>query len=105
MFVLVRGMTNDSHDPFSKQEIGRRLLLTRQAIGIGQLAFAERAKISSTAYNQYENAKKRPSIENAVALCETYGLTLDWIFRGDPSGLRYELANGIKALRAARSQH
>jgi transcriptional regulator with XRE-family HTH domain len=86
----------------SKLVIGQRLLHTRQALGIGQTAFAERAKISSTAYNQYENGKKRPSIENAVALCEAFDLTLDWIYRGDPSNLRYELANSIKALREAR---
>lgn len=96
-------MKNDSKLP-SNVEIGLRLLHTRQALGIGQTAFAERAEISATAYNQWEKGKKRPSIENAIELCDTYDLTLDWIFRGDPSGLRYELANGIKAIRAARSQ-
>jgi transcriptional regulator with XRE-family HTH domain len=97
-------MSNDSDDQFSKPEIGRRLQHTRQALGVGQTAFAERARISATAYNQYETGKKRPSIENAIALCDTYGLTLDWIFRGDPSNLRYELADTIKALRQVRNQ-
>jgi transcriptional regulator with XRE-family HTH domain len=98
-------MQIDSVNTFSKREIGLRLLLTRQALGVGQTVFAERAGISSTAYNQYENGKKRPAVENAVALCEAYDLTLDWIYRGDPSGLRYELANSIKSLREARNKH
>lgn len=91
-------------DGISKAAIGRRLLLTRQVIGLQQNEFCERAKIASNTYNQYEKGKKRPTIENAIALCETYNLTLDWIYRGDPSGLRYETADAIKALRQARMQ-
>lgn len=87
----------------SKKRIGKRLLLTRQALGLAQGVFASRAGISHSSYSQYESGLKRPSYESAVALCEAYDLTLDWIIRGDPSGLRYELADAIKALRAART--
>ncbi|MBA2126697.1 hypothetical protein DLM45_10785 [Hyphomicrobium methylovorum] len=83
--------------------IGRRLALTRQVLGLQQNEFCERAKIAANTYNQYEKGKKRPSVENAIRLCEAYHLTLDWIFRGDPSGLRYETADAIKAARAARA--
>lgn len=83
--------------------IGKRLEITRQVLGLAQNVFCERAGIATNTYNQYERGKKRPSIENAISLCETYGLTLDWIYRGDPSGLRYETADAIKALRQART--
>jgi transcriptional regulator with XRE-family HTH domain len=90
---------------YATAAIGQRLLLTRQALGIGgQGDFAARAGIGATAYNQYETGRKRPSIENAIALCDAYDLTLDWIYRGDPSGLTYELGDAIKALRAVRSR-
>lgn len=82
--------------------IGRRLALTRQVLDLQQNEFCERAKIAPNTYNQYEKGKKRPSVENAIRLCESYHLTLDWIFRGDPSGLRYELADAIKAVRQVR---
>lgn len=84
--------------------IGRRLALTRQVIGVQQNEFCERARIATNTYNQYERGKKRPSLENALKLCETYGLTLDWIYRGDPSALRYSMADAIKALKQERSQ-
>jgi transcriptional regulator with XRE-family HTH domain len=84
--------------------IGRRLELTRQVIGVQQNEFCERARIATNTYNQYERGKKRPSLENALKLCETYGLTLDWIYRGDPSALRYSMADAIKALKQERSQ-
>ncbi|NOU05334.1 MAG: helix-turn-helix transcriptional regulator [Hyphomicrobiaceae bacterium] len=89
-------------DETSMIEIGRRLALTRQVMGLQQNEFCDRAQIAPNTYNQYENGKKRPSIDNAIKLCDAYHLTLDWIFRGDPSGLRYETADAIKAVRNAR---
>ncbi len=83
--------------------IGARLLLTRQALGLAQKEFAERAGLAANTYNQYESGKNVPALDRANALCDAYQLTLDWIYRGDPSGLRYQLAEAIKALRSARA--
>lgn len=83
--------------------IGRRLELTRQVLGLQQNEFCGRAKIASNTYNQYERGKKHPSVANALKLCDTYGLTLDWIFRGDPSALRYSMADALKALKEERT--
>lgn len=66
---------------------------------MAQNTFCERASIATNTYNQYERGKTRPSVENAIALCEAYDLTLDWIYRGDPSGLRYDTADKIKATK------
>lgn len=93
----------DENPEHSKQAIGERLLLTREALGLRQGAFGARALISASTYNQWEMGVKRPAVENAIALCEAFDLTLDWIYRGDPSGLRYQTAEAIKALRAART--
>lgn len=84
--------------------IGLRLELTRQVLGLPQNEFCGRAEIATNTYNQYERGKKRPTIENAIALCDAYDLTLDWIYRGDPSGLRYDTADAIKALKLARTR-
>lgn len=81
--------------------IGRRLALTRHMLQMQQNDFCERAKIPPNTYNQYERGKKRPSIANAIKLCEAYDLTLDWIYLGDPSGLRYGDAEAIKNMRTA----
>lgn len=82
--------------------IGQRLMLTRHVFGLQQNEFCGRAKIATNTYNQFESGKRRPTLENAIALCEAYDLTLDWIYRGDPSGLRYDTADAIKSLKAAR---
>lgn len=92
-------MTNRKFDARSKSEIGKRLELTRRALGLAQGEFAERASLSRNAYNQYETGTNRPQLEAAFKLCDTYRLTLDWIYFGDPSGLRFDLAEAIKVLR------
>lgn len=85
-----------------KQAIGQRLALTRQALGLQQNEFADRAGLAANTYNQFETGKNRPSVEAALALKDAYGMTLDWIYDGDMSGLRFQLGDAIKALIAAR---
>lgn len=82
--------------------IGARLLITRQALGLGQKEFADRAGLAANTYNQYDSGKNVPALDRAHAICDAYQLTLDWIYRGDASGLRYQLADAIKAIRSAR---
>ena len=78
--------------------VGRRLLLTRKVFDLNQIEFSKRAEILNSAYNQFENGVHRPSMESAMALCDAYHLTLDWIYRGDLRGLRHETAAAILAL-------
>ena len=86
-----------------KAAIGARLILTRQVLGLDQTEFAKRAGIAKSTYNQYESGTNQPRIQEAHKICDQFGLTLDWIYRGDHSGLRYELANAIKNVRQARA--
>ena len=95
-------MKNRISDGRGKQAVAARLLLTRQALGLGQKEFVECARVASNTYNQYESGTNMPSLEKAMFLKDAHQLTLDWIYDGDPSGLRYELADAIKAIRAAR---
>ena len=84
------------------EAVGERLRLSRQALGLSQVDFAQRAGIAANTYNQYERGRKLPSIANANALCDAHGLTLDWLFRDDASNLAYKLASAIQAIKAAR---
>ena len=76
-----------------------RLQLTREALNLGQGEFAKGAKIPGNTYSQYESGKRLPQLPFAIRLCDRYQLTLDWIYRGDPSGLKYNLAEQINRLR------
>jgi transcriptional regulator with XRE-family HTH domain len=85
-------MDNNSH-PRSLDAIAARLRATREAFGLGQNEFARRAGIASNTYNQYEQAKNLPRLDFANQICDTYGVTLDWIYRGDRAGLPVRIIN------------
>ena len=74
-------------------EIGKRLRSARLALGQNNLGnYAEAAGIAANAYSQHETGAKRISLEAALALRERYGLTLDYIYAGDDTGLQHGLA-------------
>jgi len=82
-------------DPLSIDAIAHRLKATRLALGLNQVEFCKRAGIPTNTYNQYEKAKGRPSLDMALALCAAYKITLDWIYRGDASGLPHGIARSL----------
>lgn len=82
-----------------RKDVGRRLALARRSFGLNQVEFGAGAGMSQPQYNQAETGKRLLTLPYALALCTRYGLTLDWIYRGDPSGLQYRLAEKIRALR------
>lgn len=92
-------MQDRDSDGMSKAAIGRRLQLSRAALGVSQSEFADRCEIARNTYNQYEKGVNKPPVEAALKMRELYGLTLDWIYAGDPSTLRHDLADKIRDLR------
>jgi transcriptional regulator with XRE-family HTH domain len=96
-------MSRDLIHSREKPGIAYRLKLTREALGYDQGAFAQRAGLAANTYNQYETGKNAPNMDAAHKLCDTYKLSLDWMFRGDSSSLRRDTAAAIDALRQLRS--
>ena len=95
-------MSELNFPPTSLKAVGTRLRLTRIALGFdAQGKFAKAAGIAGNTYNQYEKGNRTPDLQQAIRLCDRFTLTLDWIYRGDPSGLNYKLAEDIKKVRAA----
>lgn len=92
-------MRNRDSDGMTKDAIGKRLQLSREALGVSQSEFADRCEIARNTYNQYEKGVNKPPVDAALKMRELYGLTLDWIYAGDPSTLRHEIADKIRELR------
>jgi transcriptional regulator with XRE-family HTH domain len=69
------------------QEIADRLRASRLALGIKPAELCRMTGIKPNTYSQWENAKGRPNLDEAMRLCDVLGYTLDWIYLGDPSGL------------------
>ena len=69
-------------------EIGKRLEAIRVAFSdLGQKAWAQRHNFGTTQYNNWETGARRIPVDAAERLCDTYGLTLDFVYRGRRDGL------------------
>lgn len=73
------------NQPFS--EIGDRLRAVREAHNETQKDWAALHGFNYTQYNNWEKGAMRITVQNAERLCDVYGLTLDFIYRGRRDGL------------------
>ena len=87
-------------DPESIEACAARLRVTRMALGLSQAEIARQTKIQPAAWNNAETGDNRLKIESALRVCRRYGVTLEWLFRGDIRQLPSELAEKISALEA-----
>ncbi|ANP35953.1 MULTISPECIES: helix-turn-helix domain-containing protein [Rhodobacterales] len=70
-------------------EIADRLVAIRKAFApdANQKEWATKHGFNATQVNNWEKGLRRIPVENAEKLCETYGVTLDFIYRGRRDGL------------------
>lgn len=77
-------------------EIGARLKATRLYFSADpQKEWAARNGFNPTQYNRWERGTRRIPVDAAVKLSETYGLTLDFIYRGRRDGLSETLSKSL----------
>ena len=74
------GMANDEK-PFA--DIAQRIVWHRQAIeGMTQKEYAAKIGVKRATLNNWESGQYRLSIDGALALRRTYGLSLDFMYEG-----------------------
>lgn len=81
------GMNGPNASNDLRRDVATRLRRTREAFGMQQGEFAAAAGIAFNTYNQYEQGIRLVRLDNAMALCDRFELTLDWIYRGEAGGL------------------
>lgn len=90
--------------PESKAQIGARIVLTREALGLTQKEFALRCGISNTRLEGYESGRNLLKPEMAVRVIKAAGdarVDFNWLYHGDMGGLAHGVAEKIKAAIAA----
>ena len=92
-FVNYSVMATDPNLP-PYVEIGRRLIAIRKAESdLSQKDWALKHGFNVTQYNNWEKGVRRINLDEAERLCELYGLKLDFIYRGNLSGLEDNIKN------------
>ena len=88
----VPGVTGpDSIETRPYGDIAQRIRWHRALEGARQEDYAARAGIKRTQLNNWENGNHRISIDGALALRRTYGLSLDFIYEGIDDALSMTL--------------
>jgi transcriptional regulator with XRE-family HTH domain len=85
--------------------IGARLKLTREVLGLKQGEFGKRAGLQPNTYNMIEKGQNYPSLAALFALCDQYNLDMNWILLGDPSNLRFQLADALHKAHQVRERY
>lgn len=83
----------------SRQEIeetAARLKAARLAINPNQTEFANEAGLSQHRYNQYETGSRALTLDAAIKLHKRYGLSLDWLFRGETAMMPHGLVERLR---------
>jgi transcriptional regulator with XRE-family HTH domain len=94
-------MAKRATEPEDVEEIAARLRLLPAALDINPTELSARSGITKQAWSNYtaDPPVGRPNLDQAFKLCRAFGLTLDWIYRDDPSRLPHDLAKRIDALQ------
>ena len=80
----------EKNTPF--YDIGDRLRFYREEYaGLNQQQFAEKAGLARSTYVSWETGNARASLTGALALRETYGLPLDFLYCGNADILSQQL--------------
>ena len=81
--------------------VGKRLQRLRSAKNLSQDEIAASIDMAtgSALWTRYESGKYLIPVINANKLCDVYGITLDWLYRGvEHAGMPYDLARDLRAL-------
>lgn len=90
--ITVRAMTDSA--PFS--DIAARIRWHRAIEGLNQSEYAEKAGIKRSQLSNWETGQQRVSVDGALSLRRTYGLSLDFIYEGIADALPMTLRTALR---------
>ena len=79
----------ETADTAKYKPLGIRLAATRLALGLARPVKMREAigrpgtPIGANTYSQWEAGTRRPNLEDMLRFCDRFGVTLDWIYRGN----------------------
>lgn len=86
-----------------RRGVGERLALAREAVGKRQVDWAREYQLSSPSkLANWEAGSHYPAPWFLVRLCEDYGFTMDWFYRGVRAGVSVARADDLR--RAAMEE-
>jgi transcriptional regulator with XRE-family HTH domain len=78
-----------------REEVAARLAITFDALNLKPAQVAKFLEITTSKLGNWLAARNYPDEFLVVRLCDRYGVTADWIYRGNLYGLPSELADDL----------
>jgi len=83
------------------KDTAKRLELTRIALGFeSQVDFCKEIRVQKNVYNPFEKGKRRISLGIAMKIRRRFGISLDWIYCGDPASLPVHVYRKLTSIAA-----
>lgn len=76
-------------------EVGARLAVTRDAVGLTQQQFADMFGCSRSAIANWEAGRGLPDVHTMMRFCARYEIPLDWVYQGKAARLPLEIAQKV----------
>ena len=89
---------NKAASRFSPDQLattGQRLRTARAALELSPQEVARILDIPAESLESWESGCAIPEVEAMTAFADRFGISLDWIFRGDPASLPYRIAERV----------
>jgi transcriptional regulator with XRE-family HTH domain len=93
---------SDPNSDAYRREVGSRLRLLRQALGVPAGRLAAEFGVAAPRWSQWETGRHLADLRIMVRLARRYRVTLDYLFLGDESAMPLRL---VEAMREARRAH
>ncbi len=77
-------------------EVGGRLKKVRNALNLSQVDLCNQINVATNTYNQWEKGRSLLDPLAAVRFANIHGVTLDYLYRGNISGLPYHIVQSIE---------
>lgn len=87
-----------------KARVGENIVLARESLGMTQAEFARQYHMASNLLNQWEAGLYYPDPIFLMQLCDDYGFTMDWFYRGILAGVSSERAAGLRRVSVEKPE-
>lgn len=89
------------HEADHRKFVGRNIMLARTAVGCKQVDWSRKYGLGAgSKLANWEAGAHYPNVWVLLQICDDYGFTLDWFFRGVLSGVTSERADGLRKAEA-----
>jgi transcriptional regulator with XRE-family HTH domain len=101
---VVQCLRPDAPESQSKREMGRRLKLVREAVGLSQSGLARDIGVAPVTVSAWENGRNQIDILKLASAARRHRFSTDWVILGELSSLPEDVADRLQAIETLATE-